>query len=310
VMKYHAYTGLPIWATTMPNVDAIVTMADGRLFAAGEGSGAQFDSVYTPNTARYWGWYAELDAATGKGKSVKAFGGTSSTYIYDAASTPGGDLLLAGYSGSTSIFMDEGFTLTYPEENQENQFMLTKVETSGTKAAPSCITSTTTCEIDANFCYIDGQCHADGVTADIIGRSCKVCDPSKSQTSWSDAPSLGVTQCFIDGDCVEGEHSGNAAGTPTYHTGVRAATGYVYGASECRYCDPAKSITEWSVKDGYTYTGESLPDDCLADDTTDTTDSGDSTDTTTQTGGGTLSESDGAQALVAGALAPLAALLL
>ena len=48
----------------------------------------------------------------------------------------------------------------------------------------------------------------------------------------------------------------------------------------------------------------------LHDTTTDTTDSGDSTDTTTQTGGGTLSESDGAQALVAGALAPLAALLL
>ena len=310
-MKIHAYTGLPIWASTFGRISAIVTMADGRLFAAGEGSGAQFDSVYTPNTARYWGWYAELDAATGKGKSVKAFGGTSSTYVYDAASTPGGDLLLAGYSGSTSIFMDEGFTLTYPEENQENQFMLTKVETSGTKAAPSCITSTTTCEIDANFCYIDGQCHADGVTADIIGRSCKVCDPSKSQTSWSDAPSLGVTQCFIDGDCVEGEHSGNAAGTPTYHTGVRAATGYVYGASECRYCDPAKSITEWSVKDGYTYTGESMPDDCLADDTTtDSTDSGDSPDRTTAASGGTLSESDGAQALVAGALAPLAALLL
>ena len=73
----------------------------------------------------------------------------------------------------------------------------------------------------------------------------------------------------------------------------------------------AKSITEWSVKDGYTYTGESMPDDCLADDTTtDSTDSGDSPDRTTAASGGTLSESDGAQALVAGALAPLAALLL
>ena len=99
--------------------------------------------------------------------------------------------------------------------------------------------------------------------------------------------------------------------TVASYTGVRAATGYVYGASECRYCDPAKSITEWSVKDGYTYTGESMPDDCLADDTTtDTTDSGDSPDRTTAASGGTLSESDGAQALVAGALAPLAALLL
>ena len=90
-----------------------------------------------------------------------------------------------------------------------------------------------------------------------------------------------------------------------------AGVGYVYGASECRYCDPAKSITEWSVKDGYTYTGESMPNDCLAGDTTtDSTDPGDTTDTTTQTGGGTVSETDGAQALVAGALAPLAALLL
>jgi hypothetical protein len=41
-----------------------------------------------------------------------------------------------------------------------------------------------------------------------------------------------------------------------------------------------------------------------------TTDSGDSPDRTTAASGGTLSESDGAQALVAGALAPLAALLL
>ena len=319
-MKIHAYTGLPIWASTFGSISAIVTMADGRLFAAGQGSGAQFDSVYTPNTARYWGWYAELDAATGKGKSVRAFGsatGTSSTYIYDAASTPGGDLLLVGYSGATSIYMDDGFTLTYPEENQENQFMLTKVETSGAKVSPSCISTCTndpsTTVIDAGFCYIDGLCYADGVTGESLGRSCKVCDASKSQTSWSDAPSLGVTQCFIDGECVEGEHSGNAADTPffTDHGGRATGCDYCDISSECRYCDPAKSASEWSVKDGYTYTGESMPNDCLADDTTtDSTDPGDSTDRTTAASGGTLSESDGAQALVAGALAPLAALLL
>ena len=80
--------------------------------------------------------------------------------------------------------------------------------------------------------------------------------------------------------------------------------------SLCQYCDPPKSGSAWSAKDGYTaVAGANPPADRLAADVS--TDSGDSTDTTTETGGGgTLSESDGAQALVAGVLAPLAALLL
>ena len=314
VMKYHAYTGLPIWASTFGGLDAIVTMADGSLHAIGDGRGVQFDSVYTPDTTTSWTWHAELDATTGKGKSVKAFGsatGSGSTVCYDAASTPGGDLIIAGYSAATSIYFDESFTLTYPEENQETQFMLMKVETSGTKATPSCISTCTndrsTTVIEAGFCYIDGLCYADGVTGESLGRSCKVCDPSKSQTSWSDGPTLGVTECFIDGNCVQ------AAEFDYFTDRGGRATGCVYCDvySECRACDPAQSITEWTVNDGYTATGEAMPNDCLADDTTtDTTDSGDSPDRTTAASGGTLSESDGAQALVAGALAPLAALLL
>ena len=67
----------------------------------------------------------------------------------------------------------------------------------------------------------------------------------------------------------------------------------------------------WGREGGVKVELKPMPDDCLADDTTtDTTDSGDSPDRTTAASGGTLSESDGAQALVAGALAPLAALLL
>ncbi len=118
---------------------------------------------------------------------------------------------------------------------------------------------------------------------------------------------LGVTECFIDGNCVQ------AAEFDYFTDRGGRATGCVYCDvySECRACDPAQSITEWTVNDGYTATGEAMPNDCLADDTTtDTTDSGDSPDRTTAASGGTLSESDGAQALVAGALAPLAALLL
>ena len=233
------------------------------------------------------------------------------------SATTDGDLILTGYFGlgSPSIWFDDDFTLTYPEDDTENHLFVLKLKTSGTKVKPSCMSSTgSTCEVDANSCYIDGLCYADGDP--IFGAACKVCDASQSQTESVMGPSLGVTQCFIDDKCWEGEHSGNAADGPGYH--CRSQTCFDLGysrysqvPSECRYCDPPKSITEWSLKDGYTYTGESTPNDCLADDTTtDSTDSGDSTDTTTQTGGGTLSESDGAQALVAGALAPLAALLL
>ena len=313
IMKYHTFTGKPVWAVTTPYVYTIMPLADGTLHAVGYGGGDMFDTVQLHDGGTGWSWHAEYDGATGKGKLVHAFGsatGSGRTRTYDMGATTGGDLILTGYSGGSSIYFDEDFTLSYPEDDAENHLFVLKLETSGTKVKPSCITTCTndasTTVIDPNFCYINGICYADG--ENVVGYSCQICDVSKSQTSRSDGPGLGVTQCFIDGDCYEGEHSGNAAGTPTGHAG-RVSGQYVYESSECRYCDPPKSITEWSVKDGYTVVdGERVPDDCLADDTT--TDSGDSTDTTTQTGGGTLSESDGAQALVAGALAPLAALLL
>jgi hypothetical protein len=319
IIKFHTFTGKPVWAVTTPYVNTVLPLADGTLHALGYGRGLTFDSVSMPYVPGInWVWHAEYDGATGKGKLIHSFGsatGSGYTRAYDMAATTGGDLILVGYMGGTSTWYDEGFTLSYPEDDEENHLFVLKLETSGTKVKPSCITTCTndasTTVIDPNFCYIDGLCYADGDTGADLGLSCKACDTSKSQTSWSDGATLGVTQCFIDNKCYDGEQNGNAAGTPTYHTGERAATGYIYGPSECRYCDPPKSMSEWTVKDGYTYTGESTPDDCLADDTaTDSGDSGDSTDTTTQTGGGTLSESDGAQALVAGALAPLAALLL
>ena len=326
IIKYHTFTGKPVWAVTTPYVNTIMPLADGTVHAVGYGSGQTFDTVSLPDTAASWTWHAEYDGTTGKGKLVHAFGSTTgvsgwqgATRAWDMGADTNGDLILTGciYNGATSVWFDEGFTLSYPEDDAENHLFVLKLKTSGTKVSPSCVTTCTndasTTVIEPNSCYIDGLCYADGVTGESLGRSCKVCDASKSQTSWSDAPSLGVTQCFIDGECVEGEHSGNAADSPffTDHGGRATGCSYCDISSECRYCDPAKSASEWSVKDGYTYTGESMPNDCLADDTTtDSTDPGDSTDRTTAASGGTLSESDGAQALVAGALAPLAALLL
>ena len=317
IMKYHAFTGKPVWATTVPAANAVVPMPDGTVHAVGQGYQGTFATTKTPNTNTYWGYRAVLDGATGEGKSVAPFGGDAATWVYDAAQS-GGDLtVVTGFRGSATQ-VDYGFTIAVPDEIQERHTLIMHVKTSGTKdSVPSCLSTCSNDEstvIEAGKCFIDGLCYADGDSGATLGLGCMVCDPSKSQTLWSMSPSLGVTQCFIDDTCYEGEHSGNAADTPAYH--CRSQTCFDLGysryddiQSECRYCDPAKSITEWSLKDGYTYTGESTPNDCLADDT-GSTDSGDSTDTTTQTGGGTLSESDGGQALVAGALAPLAALLL
>jgi len=56
--------------------------------------------------------------------------------------TTDGDLILTGYSGGTSVYLDDGFTLSYPEDDQENHLFVLKLKTSGAKVKPSCITST------------------------------------------------------------------------------------------------------------------------------------------------------------------------
>merc|ERR1712188_26352 len=61
--------------------------------------------------------------------------------------------------------------MTWPEENRaqgdfHGQVAVFKVATSGTKIKPSCVSTCTsdasTTDIEANSCYIDGICYADG----------------------------------------------------------------------------------------------------------------------------------------------------
>jgi len=321
-----------MWAVTTPYVNTVVPLADGTLHAIGYGSGQKFDTVSTPDANSNWVWHAEYDGVTGKGKLVHSFGtatGSGSTRAWDMGADTNGDLILTGaiYSGATSVYFDTEFTFSYPEDDAENHLFVLKLKTSGTKVKPSCLS---TCNndgspvVDPNSCYIDGLCYADGETADVLGVSCVLCDVSKSQTEWSYGPTLGVTQCYIDGECKEGNHSGTAAQTPYLRDrgGVVTGTRYAYMYSKCRYCNPTGSITEWSVRDGWQLDlSQQILDECecvagegMCDSTGSTTDAGpgDSTDTTTETGGGTLSESDGAAGttVAAGALASLAALLL
>ena len=291
VMKYHAYTGLPIWATSVAGIDAIVSTADGTLHAIGDGSQADFDTKSTPDANQAWVWHAELDGATGKGLSVQAFGDSSGgSAAYDAGVNADGDVLVTGYSQANNWLFDDGFTLTYPTENTERNAFLFLIDTDA-KVLPSCLVSTDTCAIKTDHCYINGVCYGNGDTADNVGTSCKVCDPTQSQTAFVDGPTLGVTQCYINGQCRDADDKFSYA--PRYSAPTD---------STCQYCDPPKLATGWSVQDGFTaVSGTNPPDDCLvADDTA----------TDTSAGGGTIAESDGAQVVAASALASLAALLL
>ena len=221
--------------------------------------------------------------------------------MYDATATPGGDLLMTGYTGATSIYFDDNFTVSYPEENQENNVLVFKVATSAPKVAPSCITSTSTCEVDANFCYIDGLCYADGdrvpeFSVDYLdGNLCRKCNVTQSQTSWSEDPTIvGVSECFIDGACYKGNYSGAVAEWLAFEE-----IGSAPVASVCQYCDPAKDKNAWSVVDGYTvFPGKNPPDDCRRE----------------RTSSGASEESDGAVSMItyrfAAALASLVAILL
>ena len=318
-VKYHALTGKPVWAVGVPSITSINPMADGTVHAVGYGSSEKFDHM-TVSTRHQNAWHAIFDAGTGKADSVNTMGGkVGSLNAMDSDLTADGDLVVIGYTKETAIRFDEDFTATYPSTGQHNA-MVWRIETSGSKVQPSCVSS---CGADvsdlvvaAGKCYINGVCYNDGDDMSSIGYFCKACDASQSQTEMVDGPKLGVSQCFIGGECYEddaanGQHA-------AYNTRANGYTTTLF--SECRLCVPSASTTEFTVPNGWTnlYNARDrstgIPNDCecaAGEGMCDSTDStGDSTDTTTQTSGGTVSEVDGAQALVAGVLAPLAAFLL
>ena len=185
------------------------------------------------------------------------------------------------------------------------------LELSGPKVTPPCITSTSTCEIDSNFCYIDGLCYADGdgvpefTQSYADGNLCQICDVTQSQTSWSDDLTIvGVSECFIDGVCYKGNYSGVDADWFSYIPGASSANlpeGALPASSLCQYCDPTKDKNAWSVADGYVAVpGMNPPNDCQLNVTRVNTGESD--------GASTLSRSG--LSLYAAALASLAAILL
>jgi len=283
VMKYHKYTGLPIWANDMPPVASLVPHSDGRSVTAVGfyyPDWGHFDSVVLPNYNGVEGSYnAKLDATTGKGHYVMHSGGSSKDRPYDAVGSPEGDIYIVGYTQSQVIdwggslltkIIEEGMDQnddtgtafqmgSMAQKTSEYQFFAVKLQSSLEGVAQSCVDSCTTIEgiavktLMANTCLIDNNCYEAGATSELFGRPCLVCNPQESQTAWSFGPTLGTEGCFIDNVCRD---DGQLL---TYRESRR-----VTHTSKCQLCSPTEDVTGWSVDPSFVLAPDvNPPNDCL-----------------------------------------------
>jgi len=285
IMKYHKYTGLPVWGTDTPPVASLVPSADGKSVTAvgyyWSRSGVTFDSVNLPDYNDIEGAFnAKLSAETGQGEYVMHSGGIGKNRPYDAVGDSEGNVYIVGYT--LSAVMNWGGTLdtqiieegqdqnvtannagvsnqfgAVPSTSGEYQFFAVKLAESE-PVTLSCVESCSLTDgkiaksvIKSGSCLIDNHCYEEGHSAAIFGRPCLVCNPDESQTDWSFAPSVGDTECFFDNVCH------NAGDAKTFRES-RSVT----HVSECQVCDPVVNIYGWSVKVGYETTGVELPNDC------------------------------------------------
>ena len=187
IMKYHKYTGLPIWGADHPPVASIVPSADGlSVTAVGfyYPTWGHFDSVLLPDYNGVEGAYnAKLNAATGKGEYVMHSGGVNKDRPYDAVGSPEGDIYIVGYTQSQVIDWGGSLKTKIIEEGEdqnddvgtafqsgnvssktgEYQFFAVKLAASETGLTQSCVES---CSLDGGIasrtiqsgtCYIDDR---------------------------------------------------------------------------------------------------------------------------------------------------------
>jgi len=286
IIKYHKYTGLPIWGSDIHPVASIVPSSDGQsVMAVGfywrsDTYGYNFDSVKLPDYNGVEGAYnAKLNAETGKGEYVMHSGGVGKTRPYDAVGSPEGDVYIVGYTQSAVLnwggtlqtkIIEEGtdqnddggtaFQMGKVSSNtNEYQFFTVKLGSSESSMA-SCVES---CSLEggmvanpvikAGYCLIDNVCYIEDSTAEIFGRPCQVCKPETSQTEWSNGDVIGEQTCFINNICVD---QGDF-----YNFRVSRRENY---DSVCQMCDPASNGFDWSVKFGFALNGTAEPpNDCM-----------------------------------------------
>jgi len=287
VIKYHKYTGKPIWGSDIHSVSSLVTSTDGKsIMAVGYywhndkyTTGTTFDTVQMPDYNNIEGAYnAKLDAATGRGSYVMHSGGVGKTRPYDAVGAPDGSIYMVGYTQSSVIhwggtlktkIIEEGddqnddagtaFQMGKVASNTgEYQFFAVKLDAEKDEL-PSCVES---CEspnnianptIKSGHCLIQNVCYADGDTSEIFGRPCLVCDANKDQMNWSFGSTIGTGVCFVENVCFDkGDNKTFRESRQVTHI------------SDCQMCDPGSAATNWTIREGFEFTAEQLPNDCIS----------------------------------------------
>jgi len=273
LLKFNKHNGLPIWGIPKPHIFEMQTIDDGVLLVGTDWDEPPFfDSVQVTGArgdlASYGTtWQSKVDT-DGNGVYVQTLRSDRS-YAGNIGLTqaPNGDHFITMYTGGQGLRLGPGapggFNLDLgpevvdciPEDVICEGYQRTVVTKLGAETSPSCVE---TCGSDgqdlvvmASSCYIAGICYDAGETASGIGLPCMVCNPSESQTEWSEGSSVGADFCLIDGACVS---SGTVLST-------READ------SECQLCIPSKDSYGWAVTEGFEAIASFPPEDCkVADD--------------------------------------------
>ena len=275
LMKYHKYTGLPIWAEDVPPVAGLVPSTDGEsVMIAGHYFAAQFGSVELPGYVREGGlatqtsgiYNTKLSSVDGTGSYALHSGGGAGDRLYDVVGDDEGNIYNVGYSMNLVMNWGNNLITEFSEldidpndvgtQAKETHFYASKL-IAGVETQHSCLSSCTndwsSAVIEDNSCFIDGRCYSKGQDGTSFGLSCFECNPEVSQTEWSQSSSIGVSQCYVDGVCVN---------TDDFKFYQRRTWGEKI-FSKCQVCNPSENAFGWTVKEGYgAIEGASPPNDC------------------------------------------------
>lgn len=283
LMKFHKHTGLPTWAVDVPPLSGIVTAPDGlSVHITGSYYPGQtpvlFDSVSMPGYIREGGkassssgiFNAKISTKDGAGEYVMHSGGGSNDRAMDLVGDTEGNIYTIGYQKNLVMYWGHNLKTTVVETDGIDPTMTEASNTHGlvakisasTESIPECLTTcadnTDQAVIESNSCFIDGKCYSAGDNGDPFGKSCFHCDPTQDQRNWVEAPSLGVTQCYIENQCWAIDEAN------FYQRRTWSATIF----SICQICSPADNALEWSTQDGYDYVDGGIPpNDCAVAET-------------------------------------------
>jgi len=273
LVKYHKRSGLPVWGSDKPRIYAFRPLDDGIYITGSHYGPVKFDSITVAGPLGSVDGYdmvyqskldldgnglyaqpiiADRSWAAGSGMTSDSESGdvyitffTSTRFTHLGPGAPGG------------FIQDIGLDICEPEDQIcEDDYLRLVVAKLGDEKQPFCIDS---CgkgpgnrDIAKKSCYIDQVCYNKGDTAAPLGLNCKVCDPKKSQTEWTDSKTIGDSQCYVDGLCLnEGDAQATRVGR------------WDFVDSVCSICLPGENEYDFSVADGFVFNPVKIPpQDC------------------------------------------------